>query len=207
MNPLLLLIAGYLLGSIPFGYLIARAVGGRDIRSEGSGNIGASNVTRSLGLGAGLATLVLDAGKGAAAVWLAARLGPGAPETMALAAMGAVLGHLFPVWLKFRGGRGVATAIGAFLVIGWMATVADLAVWVAAMAIWRFASLSSILWAALLPLSLYWLYLPGHHPPEVVSIAAIIIALLIIWRHRTNLERLIDGTEPRMRFHRTRNDE
>jgi acyl phosphate:glycerol-3-phosphate acyltransferase len=202
MNSIAMLAAGYLLGSIPFGYLIARLVGGRDIRSEGSGNIGATNVTRSLGLSAGLATLALDAGKGAAAVWLAARLSAWAPVPMALAAIGAILGHLFPVWLKFRGGRGVATAIGAFLVIGWMATLADLAVWVAAMAIWRFASLSSILWAALLPLFLYWLYAPGHHPAEILSLAAVISALLIVWRHRTNLERLIEGTEPRMQLRR-----
>jgi len=191
---------GYLLGSIPFGYLIARLAGGRDIRQEGSGNIGATNVTRSLGLGAGLATLALDGGKGACAVWLAMRLGGNLSTWFAFAAVGAILGHLFPIWLRWRGGRGVATAIGAFLVIGWVATLADLLVWVVAMAIWRYASLSSILWAALLPLSMYWLYVPGHHPPESVSIAAVISTLLILWRHRPNLQRLIDGSEPKMHF-------
>ena len=200
MNIFLILAIGYLLGSIPFGYLIARLAGGRDIRSEGSGNIGATNVTRSLGLGAGLATLVLDAGKGACAVWLATRLSGNLSTSFAFAAIGAILGHLFPFWLRFRGGRGVATAMGAFLVIGWMATLADLLVWVVAMVIWRYASLSSILWAALLPLLMYWLYVPGHHPPENVSIAAVIAALLILWRHRPNLQRLIEGNEPKMHF-------
>lgn len=206
MNPALMLVAGYLLGSIPFGYLIARLSGGRDIRNEGSGNIGATNVTRTLGIGPGLLTLALDAGKGACAVWLATRLGGDSALPLAFAAVGAILGHLFPVWLRFRGGRGVATAIGAFLVIGWIATIADLFIWVVAMAIWRYASLSSILWAALLPLFLYWLYIPGHHPPESISIAGIIAALLILWRHLPNLRRLIEGSEPQMRFRRTNHE-
>jgi acyl phosphate:glycerol-3-phosphate acyltransferase len=202
MNSLLMLAAGYLLGSIPFGFMIGRLAGGRDIRSEGSGNIGATNVARSLGLSAGLLTLLLDAGKGAAAVWLAVRLAGNGPVPLAFAAIGALLGHLFPIWLRFRGGRGVATAIGAFLIIGPVATAADLCIWVAAMAIWRYASLSSILWAALLPLFFYWLYIPGHHPPESISIAAVIAALLVLWRHRSNLQRLIEGEEPQMHFRR-----
>lgn len=201
MNSFLMLVAGYLLGSIPFGYLIARFFAGRDIRREGSSNIGATNVARTLGLRAGLATLALDAGKGACAVWLATRLHGDFSAPLAFAAIGAILGHLFPVWLRFRGGRGVATAIGAFLVIGWLATLADLLIWVVVMAIWRYASLSSILWAALLPLFMYWLYVPGHHPPQNISIAAIIAALLIIWRHRANMQRLIEGNEPQMHFH------
>lgn len=203
MNSLLMFVVAYLLGSIPFGYLISRLSGGRDIRTEGSGNIGATNVARSLGLGPGIATLVLDAGKGACAVWLAARGHGIASLPVAVAAVGVVLGHMFPVWLRFRGGRGVATAIGAFLVIGWIATLADLCVWVAVMAIWRYASLSSILWAALFPLFLYWLYIPGHHSPRNLSIAAVIAALLIIWRHRPNLRRLMEGREPKMRFRRS----
>ncbi len=200
MNVFLILAIGYLLGSIPFGYLIARLAGGRDIRNEGSGNIGATNVTRTLGLGAGLATLALDGGKGACAVWLAMRLGGDLSASFAFAAIGAILGHMFPVWLRWRGGRGVATAIGAFLVIGWIATLADLLVWVVAMIIWRYASLSSILWAALLPLFMYWLYAPGHHPPEAVSIAAVFAAVFVLWRHRPNLQRLIEGNEPKMHF-------
>lgn len=202
MNPILTFAIGYLLGSIPFGYLIARLAGGSDIRNEGSGNIGATNVARTLGLGAGLATLVLDGGKGACAVWLAARFGGNLSAPLAFAAIGAILGHLFPVWLRFRGGRGVATAIGAFLMIGWMPTIADLFVWVVAMVIWRYASLSSILWAALLPLFMYWLYVPGQHPSEEISVAAVVAALLILWRHRPNLQRLIEGNEPRTRFRR-----
>jgi glycerol-3-phosphate acyltransferase PlsY len=203
MNSLLMFVTGYLLGSIPFGYLIARLSTGRDIRAEGSGNIGATNVARSLGLGAGLATLVLDAGKGAGAAWLAAHWYGFGSLPVTLAVIGVVLGHLFPVWLRLRGGRGVATAIGAFLVIGWMATLADLCVWVVVMAIWRYASLSSILWAALFPLFLYWLYIPGFHPPRNISIAAVVAALLILWRHRPNLQRLIEGREPKMHFGRS----
>lgn len=207
MNSLLMfafvcLLGGYLLGSIPFGFLIARFRAGRDIRAEGSGNIGATNVARSLGLGAGLATLVLDAGKGAAAVWLAAHWNGSGSLPVTFAAIGVVLGHLYPVWLRFRGGRGVATAIGVFLVIGWMATLADLLIWVVVMAIWRYASLSSILWAALLPLFLYWLYVLGHHPPQNISFAAVIVAIFVLWRHRPNLQRLIEGKEPQMHFGR-----
>jgi glycerol-3-phosphate acyltransferase PlsY len=202
MNLLLAAAIGYLLGSIPFGYVIARIGGAGDIRRTGSGNIGATNVSRALGLGAGVATLLLDGGKGALAVWLAGRMGHGASAPLIFAALAAVVGHMFPAWLRFRGGRGVATAIGAFLVIGWMAVAADLALWVVAMTIWRYASLSSILWAAALPLAMYWLYAPGLHPPMDVSMGTVIVALLIIWRHRENLRRLIAGEEPRFTFHR-----
>jgi len=120
MNLLLPIAVGYLLGSIPFGVLIARVVGGADIRRAGSGNIGATNVARVVGAKAGIATLLLDAGKGALAVWIAMRLRP-SEAVIAAAGLAAILGHLFPVWLKFRGGKGVATAIGTFLMIGWLA--------------------------------------------------------------------------------------
>jgi glycerol-3-phosphate acyltransferase PlsY len=193
---------GYLLGSIPFGYLIARLAGAGDIRRTGSGNIGATNVSRALGIGAGIATLLLDGGKGALAVWLARRTGHGAAAPLIFAGLAAVLGHMFPAWLRFRGGRGVATAIGAFLVIGWMAVLADLVLWVVTMAIWRYASLSSILWAAALPLAMYWLYAPGMHPPMEVSLGTVIVSLLILWRHRENLRRLVEGNEPRFTLHR-----
>lgn len=202
MNLLAPAAIGYLLGSIPFGYLIARLAGAGDIRRTGSGNIGATNVSRALGIGAGIATLLLDGGKGALAVWLAGRTGHGVAAPMIFAGLAAVLGHMFPVWLRFRGGRGVATAIGAFLVVGWMAVLADLVLWVVTMAVWRYASLSSILWAAALPLAMYWLYAPGMHPPMEVSLGTVIVALLIIWRHRENLRRLVEGDEPRFTLHR-----
>jgi glycerol-3-phosphate acyltransferase PlsY len=202
MNLFASIAIGYLLGSIPFGFLIARLVGIRDIRRSGSGNIGATNIARTLGFTPGIATLLLDGGKGALAVWLAGRLGHQAAAPLVFAGLAAILGHMYPVWLRFRGGRGVATAIGVFLVIGPLAVLADLVIWVAVMAIWRYASLSSILWAALLPMAMYWLYEPGLHPPPAISVATIIAALIIIWRHRENLRRLVEGTESRMTFHR-----
>jgi acyl phosphate:glycerol-3-phosphate acyltransferase len=193
----LALLGGYLLGAIPFGLLLAKLARGRDVRRAGSGNIGAANVARVAGLWAGLATLLLDAGKGAAAIWLAGLLTHDHMAWVMAAGIAAVLGHLFPVWLKFRGGRGVATTAGVFLPIAPLAVVAAAMIWIVAMAAWRYASLSSILAAAAMPLLLYWLYAPGYHPPEVVSFAAIIASLLVIWRHRANLERLVAGTEPR----------
>jgi glycerol-3-phosphate acyltransferase PlsY len=202
MNILAAAAIGYFLGSIPFGYLIARFAGAGDIRRTGSGNIGATNVSRVLGFGAGIITLLFDGGKGALAVWLAGRMGHGAAGPIIFAGLAAVVGHMYPVWLGFRGGRGVATAIGAFLVIGWMAVLADLVLWVVAMLIWRYASLSSILWAAALPLAMYWLYAPGLHPPMEVSLGTAIVAFLIIWRHKENLRRLVGGEEPRFTLHR-----
>ncbi len=202
MNLFASIAIGYLLGSIPFGFLIARIAGIRDIRRSGSGNIGATNITRIVGVVPGLATLLLDGGKGALAVWIAGRLGHTDATPIAFAGLAAILGHMFPVWLRFRGGRGVATAIGAFLVIGPLAVLLDLALWLAVMLVWRYASLSSILWAAVLPLSMYWLYAPGLHPPPAVTVCTILAALMIIWRHRENLRRLIEGTEHRMTFHR-----
>jgi acyl phosphate:glycerol-3-phosphate acyltransferase len=197
MTPALAVLAGYLLGSIPFGLLVAKLARTRDIRRAGSGNIGAANVARVAGVWAGLATLLLDAGKGAAAVWLAGLLTPSQTDWQVAAGIAAVLGHLFPVWLKFRGGRGVATAAGAFVLISPIAVGGAVVVWIIVMLIWRYASLSSIFAAAALPLLMYWLYAPGYHPPQAVSLGAIIASLLIIWRHRPNLQRLMAGTEPR----------
>jgi glycerol-3-phosphate acyltransferase PlsY len=197
MMPALAVIAGYLLGSIPFGLLLAKLAGGRDIRLAGSGNIGAANVARVIGAWAGGMTLLLDAGKGMAAVWLAGLVTHSTIHGQVAAGMAAILGHLFPVWLKFRGGRGVATAAGVFLLIGPLAVAGAAVVWVVAMLVWRYASLSSILAATALPPLMYWLYAPGYHPPQAVSLGAILAAVLIIWRHRPNLERLVAGTEPR----------
>ncbi len=195
-------LVAYLLGSIPFGYLIVKKREGRDIRSVGSGNVGAANVARQAGLGAGALTLLLDAAKGYLSVWLAARFTGENVAWMMVAALAAILGHLFPVWLNFRGGRGVATGVGVFLPICALAVAAALAVWVLVVLFWRYVSLGSIAAAASLPLLMYPLYAPRHAPPMIVSLGTTLAAVLIIWKHRPNIARLIAGTEPRFTFRR-----
>ncbi len=192
----------YLLGSIPFGYLIVKRREGRDIRSQGSGNIGAANVTRVAGLGAGAMTFLLDVAKGYLAVWGAARLTDEDITWMMVAALAAIAGHLFPVWLGFRGGRGVATGVGVFLPICLPAVLLALLIWIGVALFWRYASLASIVAAASLPPLMYLLYAPGHAPPRLVSFGVALAAVLIILRHRANIERLIAGTETRMKFRR-----
>jgi glycerol-3-phosphate acyltransferase PlsY len=189
-------IVAYLLGSIPFGFLIVKLIGAGDIRFRGSGNIGATNVAREAGALPGLATLLLDGAKGYFAVWLAARVTDNNPRWMILAAVLALVGHIFPVWLNFQGGRGVATGAGVFLPISWHAVVGALVVWVVVLIFWRYVSLASISAAAVLPLLVYLLYAPRHAPPESISAGASFAMLLIIARHRTNIIRLLRGTEP-----------
>ena len=198
----LLPLAGYLMGSIPFGYLIVRMTKGTDVRTSGSGNIGATNVNRVAGAGAGIVTLLLDMGKGYAAVWLAGRVAEGNAAWMAAAGLAAVVGHLFPVWLKFRGGKGVATALGVFVPLCWMAVAAAAVVWLVVVSIWRYVSLASVVAAALLPVCLYVLYAPGTHyaPPLSVSLATVVACILIIVKHRENIRRLMDGSENRLKF-------
>lgn len=188
----------YLLGSIPFGYLLVKLRQGRDIRAIGSGNIGAANVTRMSGLAAGLNTLLLDALKGFLAVWVVAQVTGENITWMIAAAVCAVAGHMFPVWLGFRGGRGVATGVGVFLAICWPAVVAALGIWAVMVLLWRYVSLGSIVGAAALPLLTYFLYAPGHAPPLVVSVGTTLVAVLIIVKHRPNIERLLAGTETRL---------
>ena len=146
-------VIAYLLGSIPFGLLIVKARGGPDLRSAGSGNIGAANVTRTAGAVAGLLTLLLDAGKGYLAVWIAERLANGATggRWMMIAAVAAVLGHMFPVWLRFKGGKGVATGLGVLLPICREAVAAGAVLWVLVVLFWRYSSLGSMVAAAALP--------------------------------------------------------
>lgn len=192
--------AAYLLGSIPFGFLIVKLVGGGDIRFRGSGNIGATNVAREAGALPGVATLLLDGAKGYFAVWLAARVTNGNPRWMILAAVLTIVGHTFPVWLRFQGGRGVATGAGVFLPICWQAVLGALIVWLVVLAFWRYVSLASISAAASLPLLVYLLYAPGHAPPESISAGASFAMLLIIARHRSNIIRLLRGTEPQFSF-------
>ena len=177
---------GYLLGSIPFGLLLTRAAGGPDIRDIGSGNIGATNVLRTGRRGLAAATLLCDALKATLAVLVAARYGTDA----ALAAgLGAFLGHLFPVWLKFKGGKGVATYIGLLIGFYWPAALLFCAIWLAVAAASRYSSLAGLIASALSPLGLWFFGRP--------SIAALFLLLtVLLWfMHRANISRLLDGSE------------
>jgi acyl phosphate:glycerol-3-phosphate acyltransferase len=198
VNPYALPAIAYLLGSIPFGWLIVKAASGRDIRAAGSGNIGAANVARNAGAVAGILTLTLDAAKGYLAVWLASRETAGNPRWMIAAAAAAVVGHVFPVWLGFKGGKGVATGLGVMLPICWQAVAAAAAIWILVVAFWRYSSLGSISAAAAMPLLVYFFYAPGHAPPTGVSLGTIAIAALIIAKHHQNIGRLAAGTEARL---------
>ncbi len=192
----LLVLSAYLLGSIPFGYLLVRARSGGDVRAMGSGNIGATNVARTAGWSIGIATLVLDAAKGFFAVWLIGLFSDGNIRFMMYAGLAAILGHVFPVWLKFSGGKGVATALGVFLMISWPAVAAVVAIFATVVIFWRYVSLASVSAAAALPLLVYVLYAPGHAPPVTVSTGTLLAAILVIVKHRENIERLMAGTEP-----------
>jgi glycerol-3-phosphate acyltransferase PlsY len=195
-------VVAYILGSIPFGLLVVKAFGGSDIRSVGSGNIGAANVTRNAGPIAGALTLLLDTGKGYLPVSIAGHWTGWNIRWMMLGAIFAVIGHVFPVWLQFRGGKGVATGLGVFLLICWQAAVAAVILWLIVVAFWRYSSLGSIAAAAAMPILVYVLYAPGHAPSEFVSLGTILIAVLILAKHRSNIERLIAGEEPRLKFRR-----
>src|SRR5579859_1515886 len=202
----LLLAAAYLLGSIPFGLLLAKVFAGSDIRKSGSGNIGATNVARVAGPGAGILTLALDAAKGSAAVWIAGRFTEQSSTVMTLAGIIALLGHCFPVWLKFKGGKGVATALGVFLILAPLAALASLLVFIAVSVAWRYVSLGSVSAAAAMPLLMYFLWAPGHAPPLVVDFGTLFAAALVIFKHDANLQRLVDGTEPKFSFGRSKGD-
>ncbi len=199
---LLLILLGYALGSIPFGYLLVRARSGGDVRAMGSGNIGATNVARTAGWSIGVATLLLDSAKGFLAVWLAGHFSGGNIRFMMYAGLAAILGHIFPVWLKFSGGKGVATALGVFLVISWAAVAAAVAIFAIVLLFWRYVSLASVSAAAALPLLVYVLYAPGHAPPVAVTAGTLLATVLVIVKHRKNLERLMAGTEPRFEMGR-----
>jgi len=196
-TPLGLMAAAYLLGSIPFGYLIVRFTAGRDVRSAGSGNIGATNVGRVAGKRAGIFTLILDAAKGWLAVWLAMRCAQGDVTWMMGAAVMVVVGHMFPLWLIFRGGKGVATAAGAFLPICAAAVGGGLFVFAVVVAVWRYVSLGSIVAAAFLPLMVYRLYAVQPAPWQI-SAGGLLISALILVKHHENIRRLIAGTENRL---------
>lgn len=199
-------VVAYLLGSIPFGLLIVKAQGGPDIREIGSGNIGAANVTREAGRVAGILTLLLDAGKGCLAVWLAAHYTSGNIRWMMVAAVSAVVGHMFPIWLGFKGGKGVATGLGVFLPICWQAVAAGIVLWLLVVIFWRYSSLGSISAAVALPLFVYLLYAPGHAPPEFVTFGTVVISVLVLIKHRPNIARLVAGEEPRLNLAKKNDD-
>jgi acyl phosphate:glycerol-3-phosphate acyltransferase len=199
-----LVAAGYVLGSIPFGYLLVRAQSGSDIRFMGSGNIGATNVARTTGWAIGIATLILDTAKGYFAVWLIGHFSGESIRFMTYAGLAAILGHIFPVWLKFSGGKGVATALGVFLEICWPAVAVALIIFALVLIFWRYVSLASVSSAAALPLLVYILYAPGHAPPATLSTGTLLAAFMVIVKHRWNIERLMIGTEPRFEIRRNK---
>jgi acyl phosphate:glycerol-3-phosphate acyltransferase len=197
MNPYLITAAvSYLLGSIPSGYLLVRIFTGEDVRTTGSGNIGATNVARK-SPALGIATLVLDAAKGLAAVLVARVLfsGPHQQLIMTTAAFFAVLGHLFPVWLKFRGGKGVATSLGAFILLTPKSIVCLVVLFLVIAVAFRYVSLGSIAVAAAFPL-LAWALHEYVDSWQLVLIA--LVSALVIWRHRQNIGRLASGTESKL---------
>jgi glycerol-3-phosphate acyltransferase PlsY len=191
--------AAYLLGSIPMGYLLVRIFRREDIRSVGSGNIGATNVLRHGGKGLGILTFVLDVLKGSAAVWLGGALGawlmPAVPlrDAQALAALFAVLGHMFTCWLHFHGGKGVATGFGVFLVASPWAALAAIGTFIVILLLTRYVSVSSIV-AALAFLVFAWFFPPGPRPPAFYAVECV-IALLIVVKHHENIRRLLTHTE------------
>jgi glycerol-3-phosphate acyltransferase PlsY len=189
MNWLLAAITGYLLGSIPFGLLLTRAFGAGDVRNIGSGSIGATNVLRTGRKGLAAATVLLDAAKGVGAVLAAAALWPG---TEGLAAVAAVAGHCFPVWLKFKGGKGVATAAGVCAVLAWPVFLISGAVWAVAVAAMRISSVASLSAMVVAPIAAWLLGYAEVIPPLIA------IALIVFVQHRANIGRLTRGEEPRI---------
>jgi glycerol-3-phosphate acyltransferase PlsY len=200
-------IYAYLLGSIPFGLILSKVFGGADVRKTGSGNIGATNVVRAAGLPAGILTLILDAAKGSAAVLLAAKLSNDSATWMMIAGLAALVGHCFPVWLKFKGGKGVATAAGVYLALCPFAAFGAVIVFLLVVLTWRYVSLGSISAAAAMPMLIYFLWAPHHAPPLVITFGTLAAALLIIYKHNGNLQRLVERVEPKFSFSGKKDDE
>jgi acyl phosphate:glycerol-3-phosphate acyltransferase len=193
MSLYLLIAAGYLLGSIPFGVILTRLFGAGDLRQIGSGNIGATNVLRTGRKGLAAATLILDGAKGAVAVLLARHFVPELGEHAAMiAGAAAMIGHCYPVWLKFRGGKGVATLLGLAFALGWPIGLIFAIVWLAAVLLLRISSLGGMLGAVSAPIAALAL----GHPIYAIGLAG--LAVIVLWRHRENIARLRAGTEPRI---------
>jgi glycerol-3-phosphate acyltransferase PlsY len=183
------LLAGYLLGSIPFGLILTRLFGLGDVRSIGSGSIGATNVLRTGNKGLAAATLLFDALKGAAAVFIGGLV---SHEAALAGGLGAFLGHLFPVWLSFKGGKGIAVSLGILLALYWPAALASFATWLVVLALFRISSLSALVAAVLTPI---YMLLFGRAPEAVL---AVLLAVLVFVAHSANIRRLLAGTEPRI---------
>ena len=193
MSREIFVVVAYLLGSIPFAFIAVRLVGRGDIRRAGSGNVGATNTLRVAGWKAALPVMLLDIGKGVAAVLLMRQV-TASPVWWTAAGLAAVVGHCFPVWLGFSGGKGVATAAGVFFTLAPLATLVAAGVWVVVLAATRIVSAASLLAAASFPVAMYFV---TSSRPSVLGLAAA-AALVIIWRHRPNLARLVRGEEPRL---------
>jgi glycerol-3-phosphate acyltransferase PlsY len=198
-----LLVGSYLLGSVPFGYLAGRLLG-IDIRQAGSGNVGATNVVRVLGKRYGYPVFAFDFLKGFVAVKIAMLMAPGRPPEWnspeifgILAAISSVLGHLYPPWLKFKGGKGVATSGGALLALTPVATLIGVAIWMIVFWGTRYVSLASITAAVVLPIVILMVSLLDQHTGKTLVYSSACVAAVVIWRHRSNLSRLMRGTEPR----------
>lgn len=195
MNPWLVSIPlAYLLGSIPFGYLLVKLMRDEDVRATGSGNIGATNVARSGGKTLGIATLVLDLGKAFIAVKIAQHLAPSNYDLAVATAVAAILGHVFPIWLGFRGGKGVASALGVFLALTWPSGIAIFVVFLIVLSFTRYVSLASIVASASLPL--FALYFVPYRTPITIA-GFLFIPFLLIVKHHQNIQRLLNGTENR----------
>ncbi len=192
-----ILVASYLLGSIPFGLILGKLFGASDVRKSGSGNIGATNVARVAGPLAGALTLILDAAKGSAAVIAAARFSADSATWMMIAGAAALVGHCYPVWLKFRGGKGVATAAGVFLALCPLALLGSLTLFILVVVFWRYVSLGSIAAATAIPLLMYFLWAPHHAPPPVITFGSLAAAFLVVYKHDANIRRLVHGDEPK----------
>ncbi len=199
---------GYLLGSVPFGLLLTRAFGAGDLRAIGSGNIGATNVLRTGRKGLAAATLLLDAGKGAAAVLLAGHLWAAHPvDAAALAGLAALIGHCYPIWLKFNGGKGVATMLGVSFAFDWRIGLASALVWAVVVLLTRISSAGGMASAVAAPVAAFGLFQLSAPSLEnffwrislfVYGLTLLPMALLVIWKHRANIARLLAGTEPRI---------
>jgi len=191
MTLILVLVAAYLIGSIPFGFLLVKMKRGEDVRSLGSGNIGATNVLRTTGRSLGILTLLLDIGKGALAVWVADRLLNGSITGMSLTALAVMAGHGYPLFLKFHGGKAVASFVGAFLYVTPLPLLTVLLVFLITVAVTRYISLGSVLAAGFFPVAVFLIL----HPPSIVVLCAAIAGAFIVIRHTSNLGRIRAGNE------------
>jgi len=193
MGEILIVVLSYFVGSLPTALLVVRFFTGQDVRKLGSGNVGGTNALRAAGLKIGVSVTIIDCGKGALPVLLMRWYDP-ASKWQALAMLAAVLGHCFPIWLRFRGGKGVATGLGAFLVLAPMASLAALALWILILVIGRYVSVASMLASAVFPLLLYFI----SGPPMSVLWAVTVVAAVIVLRHQENMKKLMRGEESRL---------